>query len=49
MKDADKKDITTIATDIERLSNDAKAGKSKIDDLRGGTFTVTLQSAASVD
>ena len=41
VKDADKKDITTIATDIERLSNDAKASKSKLDDLRGGTFTVT--------
>jgi pyruvate dehydrogenase E2 component (dihydrolipoamide acetyltransferase)/2-oxoisovalerate dehydrogenase E2 component (dihydrolipoyl transacylase) len=41
VKDADKKDLSTIATDIDRLSNDAKAGKSKIDDLRGGTFTVT--------
>ncbi|MBM3979746.1 MAG: 2-oxo acid dehydrogenase subunit E2 [Planctomycetes bacterium] len=41
VKDADKKDVATIATDIERLSNDAKAGKIKIDDLRGGTFTVT--------
>lgn len=41
VKDTDKKDVTTIATDIERLSNDARAGKSKIDDLRGGTFTVT--------
>jgi pyruvate dehydrogenase E2 component (dihydrolipoamide acetyltransferase)/2-oxoisovalerate dehydrogenase E2 component (dihydrolipoyl transacylase) len=41
VKEADKKDVPTIATDIERLSADAKAGKSKIDDLRGGTFTVT--------
>ncbi len=41
VKDADKKDLATIATDIERLGNDAKTGKSKIDDLRGGTFTVT--------
>jgi pyruvate dehydrogenase E2 component (dihydrolipoamide acetyltransferase)/2-oxoisovalerate dehydrogenase E2 component (dihydrolipoyl transacylase) len=41
VKEADRKDVPTIATDIERLSNDAKAGKSKIDDLRGGTFTVT--------
>ncbi len=41
VKDADKKDLTTIATDIDRLSNDAKAGKSKIDDLRGSTFTIT--------
>ncbi|QJW96196.1 dihydrolipoamide acetyltransferase family protein [Frigoriglobus tundricola] len=41
VKDTDKKDVATIATDIERLSSDAKAGKSKIDDLRGSTFTVT--------
>ncbi|MBP3959746.1 2-oxo acid dehydrogenase subunit E2 [Gemmata sp. G18] len=41
VKDADKKDLATIATDIERLGNDAKTGKSKIDDLRGSTFTVT--------
>lgn len=41
VKDADKKDVATIATDIERLSTDAKTGKSKIDDLRGSTFTVT--------
>lgn len=41
VKDANKKDVVTIAADIDRLSNDAKAGKSKLDDLRGGTFTVT--------
>ncbi len=41
VKDADKKDLATIATDIERLGNDAKSGKSKLDDLRGSTFTVT--------
>jgi 2-oxoisovalerate dehydrogenase E2 component (dihydrolipoyl transacylase) len=41
VKDTNKKDVPAIAADIERLSNDAKAGKSKLDDLRGGTFTVT--------
>ncbi len=41
VKDADKKDLATIATDIERMGNDAKSGKIKIDDLRGSTFTVT--------
>ncbi|HVL11471.1 MAG TPA: dihydrolipoamide acetyltransferase family protein [Gemmata sp.] len=41
VKDADKKDVTAIAADIARLGADAKAGKSKIDDLKGGTFTVT--------
>ena len=39
--DADKKDIYSIASEIERLGNDAKAGRVKLDDLRGGTFTIT--------
>jgi pyruvate dehydrogenase E2 component (dihydrolipoamide acetyltransferase)/2-oxoisovalerate dehydrogenase E2 component (dihydrolipoyl transacylase) len=39
--DADKKDIYTIAAEVERLANEAKAGRVKLDDLRGGTFTVT--------
>jgi pyruvate dehydrogenase E2 component (dihydrolipoamide acetyltransferase)/2-oxoisovalerate dehydrogenase E2 component (dihydrolipoyl transacylase) len=41
IKDADKKDVAAIAADIERLGGDAKAGKSKLEDLKGGTFTVT--------
>jgi pyruvate dehydrogenase E2 component (dihydrolipoamide acetyltransferase)/2-oxoisovalerate dehydrogenase E2 component (dihydrolipoyl transacylase) len=39
--DADTKDLAAIAQDIERLSNDARSGKSKREDLRDGTFTVT--------
>jgi 2-oxoisovalerate dehydrogenase E2 component (dihydrolipoyl transacylase) len=39
--DADKKDLGQIAREIERLSAEARAGKAKLDDLRGGTFTVT--------
>jgi len=39
--DADKKDLTTIAQDIERLSQEARTGKVRLEDLRGGTFTVT--------
>jgi len=39
--DADKKDIFTIAGEVDRLAHDAKGGKVKLDDLRGGTFTVT--------
>ncbi len=38
---ADKKDIYTIAAEVGRLAGDAKAGHVKLDDLRGGTFTVT--------
>jgi 2-oxoisovalerate dehydrogenase E2 component (dihydrolipoyl transacylase) len=39
--DADKKDIPTIARELERLSRDARSGRSKLEDLRGGTFTVS--------
>jgi pyruvate dehydrogenase E2 component (dihydrolipoamide acetyltransferase)/2-oxoisovalerate dehydrogenase E2 component (dihydrolipoyl transacylase) len=41
IKDADRKDVVAIAQDIERLSSEAKAGRSKLEDLKGGTFTVT--------
>lgn len=41
VRDADKKSLLDIAREIERLSNDARVGKSKLDDLRSGTFTVT--------
>jgi pyruvate dehydrogenase E2 component (dihydrolipoamide acetyltransferase)/2-oxoisovalerate dehydrogenase E2 component (dihydrolipoyl transacylase) len=41
VRDADRKDIGTLARDIERLSEEARNGKSRLDDLRGGTFTVT--------
>jgi pyruvate dehydrogenase E2 component (dihydrolipoamide acetyltransferase)/2-oxoisovalerate dehydrogenase E2 component (dihydrolipoyl transacylase) len=41
VRDADKKDLATIAREIERLSAEARAGKSRHDDLRGGTFTIT--------
>ncbi len=41
VKDADKKDVAAIATEIDRLSKDVRAGRPKLDDLRGGTFTVT--------
>jgi pyruvate dehydrogenase E2 component (dihydrolipoamide acetyltransferase)/2-oxoisovalerate dehydrogenase E2 component (dihydrolipoyl transacylase) len=41
VKDADKKDLAAVAAEIERLAADARAGKSRLDDLKGGTFTVT--------
>jgi pyruvate dehydrogenase E2 component (dihydrolipoamide acetyltransferase)/2-oxoisovalerate dehydrogenase E2 component (dihydrolipoyl transacylase) len=41
VRDADRKDVGAIARDIDRLSAEARDGKSKLDDLRGGTFTVT--------
>jgi pyruvate dehydrogenase E2 component (dihydrolipoamide acetyltransferase)/2-oxoisovalerate dehydrogenase E2 component (dihydrolipoyl transacylase) len=41
VKDADKKDLAAIAAEIERLSGSARAGRPRLDDLKGGTFTVT--------
>jgi len=41
IRDADQKDLATIAEDIERLSRDARAGRSKLEDVRGSTFTIT--------
>jgi pyruvate dehydrogenase E2 component (dihydrolipoamide acetyltransferase)/2-oxoisovalerate dehydrogenase E2 component (dihydrolipoyl transacylase) len=41
IKEADKKDLMSVAQEIARLSTDAKAGKIKLDDLKGSTFTVT--------
>jgi pyruvate dehydrogenase E2 component (dihydrolipoamide acetyltransferase)/2-oxoisovalerate dehydrogenase E2 component (dihydrolipoyl transacylase) len=41
VRDADQKDIATIAREIERLSNAARTGKSRRDDLLGSTFTIT--------
>jgi pyruvate dehydrogenase E2 component (dihydrolipoamide acetyltransferase)/2-oxoisovalerate dehydrogenase E2 component (dihydrolipoyl transacylase) len=39
--DADQKDITELARETERLSSATRAGKAKLDELRGSTFTVT--------
>ena len=41
IRDADQRDLGGVAREIERLSNDARAGKQRLDDLRGGTFSVT--------
>jgi 2-oxoglutarate dehydrogenase complex dihydrolipoamide succinyltransferase (E2) component len=41
VKDADKKDIFTIASEIERLSETARNGTIELRDLQGGTFTLT--------
>ncbi|HZU36724.1 MAG TPA: dihydrolipoamide acetyltransferase family protein [Gemmataceae bacterium] len=41
LRDADHKDLGQVAREIERLSAEARSGKAKLDDLRGGTFTIT--------
>ena len=39
--DADKRDLGGVAREIERLGHDARLGKQRLEDLRGGTFSVT--------
>lgn len=41
VRDADRKRLVEIASDIERFAAAARAGTLKSEDLRGGTFTVT--------
>lgn len=38
---ADRKSIGDIAREIDRLGSEARAGKTRLEDLRGSTFTVT--------
>ena len=45
VKDADKRNLLDIAREIDRLGSDAKAGKSKPQDLSGSTFTITSLGA----
>jgi pyruvate dehydrogenase E2 component (dihydrolipoamide acetyltransferase) len=45
IKDADRKTIVDIAREIERLAADARAGKSKLEDVQGSTFTITSLGA----
>lgn len=41
LHDANRKTLPEIAQELERLNADARAGKSRLEDLRGGTFTIT--------
>jgi pyruvate dehydrogenase E2 component (dihydrolipoamide acetyltransferase) len=41
VKEADKKNLVAIAREIERVAADARAGRSKLEDLQGSTFTIT--------
>jgi len=45
VRDADRKTVLEIAREIDRISYEAKAGKAKLDDLQGSTFTVTSLGA----
>ncbi|MGL4421828.1 MAG: 2-oxo acid dehydrogenase subunit E2, partial [Gemmataceae bacterium] len=41
IRDADKKSIRDIAAEVASLADKARAGKLGIDEMRGGTFTIT--------
>ncbi len=41
VKDADMKDIFELAGEIERLADKARKGQLTLEDVRGGTFTIT--------
>ncbi|MFH1977986.1 MAG: dihydrolipoamide acetyltransferase family protein [Candidatus Aenigmatarchaeota archaeon] len=41
LKHADQKSILSLAHDIEMLSEQARTRKIKLDDMQGGTFTIT--------
>ena len=41
IKDADKKSIRDIAADVAGLAEKARTGKLAVDEMRGGTFTIT--------
>jgi pyruvate dehydrogenase E2 component (dihydrolipoamide acetyltransferase) len=41
LRDADQRTLLDIAREIDRLASDARAGKSKREDVHGSTFTIT--------
>jgi pyruvate dehydrogenase E2 component (dihydrolipoamide acetyltransferase) len=50
IKDADKKDVFAIASEIRVLSEKARTNSLKLEDVQGGTFTITNVGAyGSVD
>jgi pyruvate dehydrogenase E2 component (dihydrolipoamide acetyltransferase) len=45
VKGADTKSILDIAREVDRLASEARAGKAKLEDLHGSTFTITSLGA----
>jgi pyruvate dehydrogenase E2 component (dihydrolipoamide acetyltransferase)/2-oxoisovalerate dehydrogenase E2 component (dihydrolipoyl transacylase) len=41
VRDADRMDLAQLAGEIDRLGSEARAGKTRLEDLRGSTFTIT--------
>ncbi len=45
VKGADKRSLLEIAAEVQRLGEDARTGKIRLEDLQGSTFTVTSLGA----
>jgi len=45
VKGADQRSLLDIAAEIQRLSNDARQSKIKLEDIQGSTFTITSLGA----
>jgi pyruvate dehydrogenase E2 component (dihydrolipoamide acetyltransferase) len=45
LRDADRKRLRELAVELPRLAERTRDGKATIDDLRGGTFTITNTGA----
>ena len=41
IKDADTRDLFDLGDEIARISTEAREGKIKLEDLQGGTFTIS--------
>jgi pyruvate dehydrogenase E2 component (dihydrolipoamide acetyltransferase) len=41
IRDAERKDLTTLAMEISLLAEEARKRKLRLEDMRGGTFTIT--------
>ncbi|MDQ2785791.1 MAG: 2-oxo acid dehydrogenase subunit E2, partial [Chloroflexota bacterium] len=49
IRDAHAKSVQTIAAESARLIGQARAGKGSLDDLKGGTFTITNLGMYGID
>ena len=49
IRDAHAKSVQTIAAESARLIGQARAGKAALDDLKGGTFTITNLGMYDID
>jgi pyruvate dehydrogenase E2 component (dihydrolipoamide acetyltransferase) len=41
VKDVDRRSMIELAAELDRVASDARNGKSKLEDLKDGTFTIT--------